>query len=909
MRSNPPFIPGLTASGGIELHSLFKQAPVTIVVYRGENFIVEVANELALQMWGKTETQVLGRPFFDISPELKETMQPILNNILLTGKSFMAKEFPAQYVRHERLYNGYFDFAYQPLFNSTGEPVGIIAVGTEVTEQVLARKKIAESESLFRNMANEAPLFVWVTDEKLQTVYLNKNGLSYFNLDESYRLSELSWKKFIHPDDIDRVLATMNNAAKKQQSYTLEMRVRNGLTGDYRWFLDKGAPRYANGKFTGFIGTSLDIHDRKEAEKELENKVKERTKELNEQNDLLKKNINLIRQIFDSSVDPIVVYDTDTRIISINQASLNIFGGTEEGVIGKKLLDVVPQLKNTKGHKDLLRAISGEKIHNEIYHSAVTGRYFENSIVPLKDDNDKIYAVLAVAHDNSELISTAERLKAKNEELESTKSFLEQLIDSSVEFISVFDKDLRVITVNRKYEQAMGVSRKDVVGKHLFETNPQLKDTVEHESILKALNGETAYLGKRAAIAKPEYFVDTYFIPMLAHDKVEGVIIMSRDVTDIVESEQALQNKNRELTEAQHLALLGSWEWDATRKLLSWSDALYRIHEISPAEAISFEKFMSLLHPADRDNVQQAIESAYETGRFEEFFYRVVTPSGKTKTLHARGELISDEQGNVTKLIGTGQDVTSQLQLVEQLKKLSESDRLKSDFIKMASHELKTPITSIKGYLQLLLTVMRENDKSPLPPLLLKSSMVSIEKQVDKLTRLLGELLDLSRIESGQLTLNLEEFNLNELVIDVIQDVLYTQPRQVINLYHDHYATVHADKDRIAQVIINLLNNAIKYSPNADKIDVTIRQPKKNYVEVSVKDYGIGIDQKNQEKIFERFYRAEGESEQTYPGFGIGLFIATEIIQRHQGSISLSSEKGQGSMFTFTLPLTTQRNE
>lgn len=904
MRSNPPFIAGLTASGGIELHSLFKQAPVTIVVYRGENFIVEVANELALQMWGKAETQVLGRPFFDISPELKETMQPILSKVLLTGKSFLGKEFPAQYVRHGRLYNGYFDFTYQPLFNSTGDTVGIIAIGTEVTEQVLARKKIEESESLFRSTANEAPLFVWVTDEKLQTIYLNKNGLNYFSLDASFDVSGLSWKKFIHPDDIDRVLDIMNDAAKKQQSYTLEMRLRNGLTGNYRWFLDKGAPRYANEKFTGFVGTSLDIHDRKEAEKELENKVRERTKELNDQNELLKKNINLVRQIFDSSVDPIVVYDTDTRIISINKASLNIFGGTEQGVIGKKLLDVLPQLKNTKGHKDLLRAISGETIHNEIYNSAVTGRYFENSIVPLKDDNDKIYAVLAMAHDNSELISSTERLKTKNEELESTKSFLEQLIDSSVEFISVFDKDLRVITVNRKYEQAMGVSRKEVIGKHLFETNPHLKDTVQHEGILKALSGETVYLDKRAAIARPGHFVDTYFIPMLDHGKVEGVIIMSRDVTDIVKSEQALQNKNKELTEAQHLAMFGSWEWDVAKKLCSWSDALYRIYDIPSAEGIGFEKFISLLYPADRDKVQQAIESAYKTGRFEEFFHRIVTPSGKIKTLHARGEVITDEQGNVIKMIGTGQDVTSQLQLVEQLKKLAESDRLKSDFIKMASHELKTPITSIKGYLQLLLTVMKENDKNQLSPLLLKSSMVSIEKQVDKLTRLLGELLDLSRIESGQLTLNVEEFNLNELVIDVIQDVLYTQPKQVINLYHDHYATVRADKDRIGQVIINLLNNAIKYSPNADKIDVTIGQPKKNYIAVSVKDHGIGIDKKNQQKIFERFYRAEGESEQTYPGFGIGLFIATEIIQRHQGSISLSSEKGQGSIFTFTLPLT-----
>jgi len=652
------------------------------------------------------------------------------------------------------------------------------------------------------------------------------------------------------------------------------------------------------------IRAQIDISRKRHlAEEGLEKEVTKRTRELDEQNILLRKQNTLVKKILDSSIDAIVVYDTDTRILSINQASLKIFGGKEEEVMGQKLLDVIPQLKDSKGYKDLLRAINGETIHNEIYRSPLSGRYFQNSLVPLKDESDKIYAVLAIAHDNTDLIATAERLKVKNEELQSTQSFLEQLIDSSVEFVSVLDKELQFITVNKKYEQAMGLLRKDVIGKHLFEINPEVKDTVQHESILRALKGETVYLDKRMAISRPGYALDTYFIPLAIHNRVEGIIVMSRDVTDILKSEQALQQKNKELTEAQKLALLGSWEWNLANGELSWSDTMYNIYGIVPSEGISFEKFSSLLHPADKDNVEKMIASAKKNKRFEEFFHRIITPTGAIKTLHARGEVITDENGHVIKMIGTGQDVTSQLQLVEQLKKLSESDQLKSDFIKMASHELKTPITSIKGYLQLLLTVMKESEQSKLSPLLLKSSLTSIEKQVDKLTRLLSELLDLSRIESGQLTLNKEEFNFNELVIDAIQDVLYTQPKHSINLYHDYYSTVSADKDRITQVIINLLNNAIKYSPDSSKIDVTIHQPKKDYVAVSVKDYGIGIDKQHQGRIFDRFYRAEGESEQTYPGFGIGLFIASEIIQRHHGSISLTSEKGEGSVFTFTLPV------
>src|SRR6185295_5744776 len=156
-----------------------------------------------------------------------------------------------------------------------------------------------------------------------------------------------------------------------------------------RWFLDKGAPRYINEKFTGFVGTTLDIHDRKEAEKELENKVKERTSELNRQNILLKQQNHLVKKILDSSVDLIAVYDTDARIISINQSALNTMKVKEGDALGKKLLDILPGMKDTQGYNDLQRAINGETIHNEIYYSPVSNRYYENSLVPLKDESDK----------------------------------------------------------------------------------------------------------------------------------------------------------------------------------------------------------------------------------------------------------------------------------------------------------------------------------------------------------------------------------------------------------------------------------------------------------------------------------------------------------------------------------------
>jgi PAS domain S-box-containing protein len=243
---------------------------------------------------------------------------------------------------------------------------------------------------------------------------------------------------------------------------------------------------------------------------------------------------------------------------------------------------------------------------------------------------------------------------------------------------------------------------------------------------------------------------------------------------------------------------------------------------------------------------------------------------------------------------------------ITEIKKMEER---KDDFIKMASHELKTPITSIKGYVQLLLNIYDElnEEKFQASRTTVKSSLYTISKQVTKLTRLVSELLDLSRIESGKLELRKAEFDLSTLVEETVQDARLTTSKHAIIINNDFEGSVYADKDRIAQVLLNLLTNAIKYSPDADSIEVYLERDNEHAI-IKVRDHGIGIDKKDHHKIFERFYRVEGKSEQTYPGFGIGLFIASEIIQRHSGTISVESKKGKGALFRITLPLNQRIN-
>jgi signal transduction histidine kinase len=220
----------------------------------------------------------------------------------------------------------------------------------------------------------------------------------------------------------------------------------------------------------------------------------------------------------------------------------------------------------------------------------------------------------------------------------------------------------------------------------------------------------------------------------------------------------------------------------------------------------------------------------------------------------------------------------------------------KDDFLSVASHELRTPITSIKAYSQLLVNTYRDSKDD-----FLKNALAKLEIQANKMTKLVTDFLKLSKIESGKLQLIKETFCLNDLVNEIADDIQLVSVNHKIIVKESERTNVVADRERIAQVIANFLNNAVKYSPGAEQIIVEIK-PCKNHIAVSVTDKGVGVDPKEQQKIFERFYRVKSNGHIPFSGFGIGLYISAEIIHRHHGEIGVNSEEGKGSTFYFTLP-------
>ena len=228
--------------------------------------------------------------------------------------------------------------------------------------------------------------------------------------------------------------------------------------------------------------------------------------------------------------------------------------------------------------------------------------------------------------------------------------------------------------------------------------------------------------------------------------------------------------------------------------------------------------------------------------------------------------------------------------LFEEVKGLNAK---KDEFIALASHELKTPLTTIKGYLQL----MSKKDQDKIAKMFMDKTLT----QVGKLSSLISDLLDVSKIEAGKLQFNSEKFDLRDLLEDVMETFPYTNnTHKILFELPQEKSIVLGDRQRIEQVLINLLTNAIKYSPKADKVYVRINNENER-VTVRIKDEGVGLKEEHLSKIFNRFYRAEGVGHVS--GLGIGLYLTKEIIERHHGEIHVTSEYGKGSEFYFSLPL------
>ncbi len=341
------------------------------------------------------------------------------------------------------------------------------------------------------------------------------------------------------------------------------------------------------------------------------------------------------------------------------------------------------------------------------------------------------------------------------------------------------------------------------------------------------------------------------------------------------------------------------WTADKTGKANYYNQEWYEYTGYKTFQELHDQVWL-LIHPDDLKKAETTYSKYLLEGTSYETEVRIKASDGNYRWHLNRTKPKKDSQGNIVLWIGICIDVHDQKLVADAIK---ESERQSNEllekmdeFISIASHELKTPIASIQGYLQIMERLVNQNNEKIYIDFLAKA-----RKQLTKLSALIQDLLDVSKIQEGKMQFNFTKFIMSELVQEVIESVSTHHPSHQFEIRtNNNQAMVTADRFRMEQVLSNLLSNAVKYSPDANKVIVDFSMVG-NKMQVAVTDFGIGIPEKNKQYIFNRFYRVEDTSYK-FTGLGIGLYICSEIINRHQGEIWFTSELDKGSTFSFTIP-------
>lgn len=598
--------------------------------------------------------------------------------------------------------------------------------------------------------------------------------------------------------------------------------------------------------------------------------------------------------------EPLLVLGKDLRVISSNKYFHKTFQVTEQEVEGKLIYKIANGAWDTPQLRRLLDNIIPEKESFDDFEMDHDFPSLGHKIMLLYGKQLKGYTeqeklILLVIEDITERKETVQKIE------DSERRYHEMIYSSPFLIATFTGKDMIIEIANDAILESWGKGRQ-VIGKSLFSVMPEiigqgfdktLNDVYESGKPFRAyeMPVELFRNGKMQLI----YYNFTYYPQRDIDGKIFGIVVMANEVTPQAEFNRMIKEHEsnfRQITDLMRGKILNTDEkGNAYYFNQYWLDDTGKSRE-----ELAGRGWQKMIHPDDFKSFIKAWKKSLKSGKEFEMEFGCLDKNGEYKWHLGRATPVKNEAGEIKSWINTAIEI----------QKLKEEEKRKEDFLKMVSHELKTPVTSIKGYVEFLYSFFEDDEAVQMADIPLKSALERMGVQINRLTRLISEILDISRVENNQLHFEKGTFSINELVKETVRDINYADTGHTIEIQEECECDIHADKDRIGQVIINLVTNAIKYSPNHQPLEIKIQNGKNNQVKVSVKDHGIGIDKIDQKKIFERFYRVGGVDQKTYSGFGIGLFLSNEIIQRHNGTITVKSKKGEGSVFSFSLPINEQ---
>lgn len=543
--------------------------------------------------------------------------------------------------------------------------------------------------------------------------------------------------------------------------------------------------------------------------------------------------------------------------------------------------------------------------------------YFDFSYSPIRDDEgiiqgirviclettEKVLTQRAMEHASQEMASINVELAATNKELAETQRMLEQTVlglaesegrfrnlirEAPVGIILLSGPEMKVEIVNDAYGKLIGRTAAELYGRNLFDIIPEAE--LNFRSIIDGVreSGKALYLYDHPYMVyngdqEIQGFLNLIYQPYKEADSsITGVIVLCNDVTEQVNTHRRFEENEKRFRFI--LNAIPQHVWTATP-----DGALNYVNQVVcddfgySSEDIVGHGWKAFIHKEDQPGCFQLWETALDTGKEYLTEFRLLMHNGLYRW-HLVRALPYLEDGKVILWLGTNTDIELQKQ----------NEQKKDEFLSIASHELRTPLTSIKAFNQIM---HRLNDPERLAGFISKSA-----EHIYRLEKLINDLLDVTRINAGKMSYNFALFDFSKMVLDSIESTRHFAPDYDIQLISNIEVSYSGDRIRLEQVMLNFLNNAVKYSPESKTILVSSKMETGSIV-VSVQDFGIGLAPDNLENIFDRYYRVDNTA-MRFEGLGLGLFISSEILKQHQGSFWIESTEGKGSTFYFQIPLT-----
>ncbi len=744
---------------------------------------------------------------------------------------------------------------------------------------LLENKHATESLEFMSKIIEQSPYSIISTDMEWIITSWNKGSEIIFGYTSEEVLGKHISLLVYHDVDLEVLGKNMKKHILSKGHHQTQVRLKrkNGelfIGSLFLWLIkDK------SGQFTGIVGYMLDITKRVKAEEGL--RIKD--------------------QAIEANIDGMALLKLDGRISYVNNATLKMWGyGSKEEVIGKK----VEEFFDTQYDRtEILEIIKHPGFKSERRALRKDGTVFPAwvSTTIIKDLAGKPVAYMG------SIIDVSEKKRAEEALIESEKKY-RLLAENTLDCIWLMDMNLVFTYVNPSIQSMFGYLPEEWIGSKLSDHCDEENFTIMMNYMKKGFEGAPNAPGivfQVEMLKKNEEKIPVEILGKIVRGDDGAPIAINgttRDITGRIVAEEALKESEERLKLAMMVSEHGFWEWDLNHDEFFFSPGLYAMLGYKDS-SMSPEKWSELMHPDDQKNIIPKIIKSVNDGQNFTFEIRMLSGSGKWRWVLAKGATFNGKSGT-NRVIGTLVDITERKKTEEQMLlariAAEEANLCKNGLLTNMNHELRTPLNSVIGYSDVLIDqdIKGLDDKQ-------KRYLQSINDAGYKLLDLINNVLDLAQIEAEGMGLKFSAFDPVKYVKEVIRStkILATKKKINITVNIDESTTeITADVDKFKEILHNLVENALKFTPEKGNVIVNVKVENEE-IEVSVEDTGIGIAEEDRERIFNPFIQVDSSNTKKYGGAGLGLVLVKEYLKMQSGNIWVEGEPGNGSKFTFRIPV------